>query len=353
MYKLAKFFLLLCIFSFFLAGCTTEDSNTVEKKYSEINVMISRDNFADVFSMKDKQLYKIDSVTNLSDAVYSYVDGVYIYLINDTLGQNFYKNKMKIETKNDVKLVNNFYNASDIKISPKGEKIAYRSFSKDSYESAEGLTVYNIKKNKNVKFKSSVLVSGSLYNWLNKDEIVYYGVSTKDKEYNKLYKYNFDTDSEDVYIDNIKDFCTFFTLVKNKGVLSLEENVAETRLVFSEMESKERTLITNSISNIYYAFYNEKSNAVYFIGLEKNEEKCALFKVAINDLTLTRLTYDFPKEVDRNGGLIGDSSGNVYFCGINNSSSSNNQVYMLNMKDQSINLIIGQKSRYYLGGNNK
>jgi len=353
MVKLAKVFLLICIFSFCITGCTPKNISSTEKQYSEINVMSSKDNYVDVYSLKDKQLFKIESVTNLSDVVYSYEDGIYIYLVNVTPGQNFYQNKIKIETKKDVKMVNNFYNAMDIKISPKGEKIAYRSFLKDSYESAEGLTIYNIAKNKNMRIRTSVLVSGNLYNWLNKDEIVYYGVSTESKECDKLYKYNFDTNTEEVYIDNIKDFCTFFTLVKNKGALCLEESGIENRLVFNELESKNRTLITNSISNIYYALYNEKSNAVYFVGLEKNEERCALFKVSIDDLTLTRLTYDFPKEVDRYGGLIKDSSGNVYFCGVNNSNNANNQVYMLNISDKSINLITGQKGRYYLGGNNK
>jgi len=346
-FKRLMFLFLLC---FLISGCA-EEKKAAEREYSEITILASKENSVDVLGLKDGKIYKIDAMTNVSDMVYNYENHLYIYQVKVTSGQNLDQNKIKIELKDKERIVNNFFYSMDIKISPKGGKIAYRSFMKDSYESAEGLTIYDINLKKNLKLKTSILVSGNLYNWLNEDEIVYYGISPENKEYNKLYKYNFKEASEKIYTDNIKDFCTFFTLVKDKGALCLEETGNETRLIFNELENKKRNLISNSISNIYYAAYFEKSDSLFFIGLDKNEEECALFKISMKDLSLTRITYDFPKEVDRFGGLALDSLGNVYFCGINN--NNNNQVYMLKSIDQSINLITSQKGRYYLGGNNK
>lgn len=76
----------------------------------------------------------------------------------------------------------------DIRLNSSGDKIAYRTFKDDSPASAQGMKVYDLKNKSYVKLNSKVLVSGSLYGWLDDHRIIYYG-SVENKKILTRYMY--------------------------------------------------------------------------------------------------------------------------------------------------------------------
>lgn len=336
-------------------GCARKikTSKYFETNYTEIIALVSRNNSADIYNIVNEKLDKLISIPNLSDIIYNFDNKMYIYLSNIPGGQTLQHNSIKIEDKNGTRQLDSSYSSLDLKISKDGSKLAYRSFNKDSYDGAEGIKLYDISHNKKIEFTTQVLVSGNLYQWLTSKDFIYYGIEEKKQGSGKIYRYNIDTNKEDIYLNNINGYCTFLYPINESGIIYIEENINESRFMYKDMQSNKSKLVSNSIGTIFNATFDKYSNSLYFIALEKNENKTLLFKFSLKDMVLSRLNFDFPNEIDKNGGLVLGSNHNLYFCGITKTNEINNNIYMYNCVDRSITLITNHDNKYYLGGNNK
>lgn len=350
--KLLLFFVSFIIL-FSLYGCAKniKISKYFETNYTKVIALTSRNKSADIYNITNGKLDKLGNIPNLSDIIYDANSTIHIYLLNLPGGENLQHNNIKIEDKNGIRQLNSSYSSLDLKISKDGTKLAYRSFNQDSYNGAEGIKIYDILKNKKVKFETKILISGNLYQWLTNNEFLYYGIKENKKDTGKIYKYNLDTTKEDVYLDNIQGYCTYFYPIKDSSILYIDENVNESKLMYKDIPSNEAKLISNSIGTIYNSTFDNNSNCLYFIAQEKNENKTLLFKFSLKNLTLSRLNFDFPEELDKNGGLALDSNNNLYFCGLTKTNENNN-IYTYNFTNRSITLITNHDDKYYLGGNN-
>ncbi|WP_242949484.1 DPP IV N-terminal domain-containing protein [Clostridium pasteurianum] len=233
----------------------------------------------------------------------------------------------------------------DSRLSLDGKRVALRSFSEDSLFSAEGLSVYDVYTGKKIDFDNKIIVSGDLYRWDSENNLLYYGVEKDEKDYGKIYSYDFQKSKREMVFDKFNGYCTFFAPTDNNSFLYMENDIDLNNMYYYDGKDNKSILITNTMDNIEDYVIDNKNHIVYFIGKETNAENNSLYKFNIEDKTLKRITYDFPKIVDKNGGIAVDNSGKIYFCGLDTDNNSNN-IYMYLNQNNSVNLISDKRGIY-------
>lgn len=338
--------------SLLISGC--EKNIPLEEQYkfphSQITVMESNVSSEKILNINNSKISSVGKLNNVLSIAYNYDKNIYVYLLKISQGTNLSKDKLLIQSGNQEREVTDFYSALDTKLSPEAGKVAFRSFSKDDYASAQGIRVYDIKKNKFLDLKSKILVSGSLYEWLNENEIVYYGVKPEDNGNGKIYKYNFISNTESVYYDDINGYCVSFALNRDKGMLLLEVDLQENRLCYYDQKSKSKVTISKDITDIYSKLLNKKQNEFYIIGNDRLEGIALLYRVSLNNMNMERVNYDFPTQVDKYGGLAQDNNGTVYFSGITNPENKVDTIFAYNSIDRSISKFSETTGSYYIMG---
>lgn len=336
-----------------VCSCLNVSSTPVKNelpKLSPATIIEQGDNKIDLYKVTDGDMLKNISLDKVSNVIYNLKYPSYIYSVKKASGNSLVNNELKImSTKGQITL-NNFYDADDIKISPNGETIAYRTYSKDDINSAEGMKIYSIKNGKQVQISTKVLISGNVYSWLSKDEILYYGLIPNKQGSSKIYKYNIQTKKEEVYVDKLSGYVTYFTTVGN-DVLFIQKNADVSSLTYYQKSTGKYIPIDDTIDEIYKTILNTKTSEVLILANSKDENKTKLYSYSLKDHTLKSLTYDFPNFINKNNGMTADENGNIYFTGsdtVNNQNQSD--IYMYKSSDGSVNLISDHQGNYYLIG---
>jgi hypothetical protein len=348
-YKTLSIIIILSfVLNFTACGVNKETSEEVNNlpRYSQVTALENKGENSEVYKIENKDLYKIGAIESLLGLTYNSKNQIYVYTENISKGQNFNHNKITIIKDNRKKELKDFYTALDTKLSPTGDKLAFRSFKEDSMESAEGMKIYDIKKSKYISLKSKVLVSGNLYGWISDNKIIYYGSMEGKSDSDKIYSYDFDSNKEEVYLDNTNGYCLYFIPIGNNILFISRQGDSQAVYYFDSEKNTTKSIATNVTSIIRSAANYQKVEA-FFIGSEGDEKQMAVYKFSSKDLKIQRLTYDFPKELDEDSEIAMDIQGNIYFCGMDEPDQENSlDVYMYDREEGSINLISTHKGKY-------
>ncbi|MTK11133.1 MAG: hypothetical protein F8N39_03280 [Clostridiaceae bacterium] len=348
-YKTLSIIIILSfVLNFTACGVNKETSEEVNNlpRYSQVTALENKGENSEVYKIENKDLYKIGAIESLLGLTYNSKNQIYVYTENISKGQNFNHNKITIIKDNRKKELKDFYTALDTKLSPTGDKLAFRSFKEDSMESAEGMKIYDIKKSKYISLKSKVLVSGNLYGWISDNKIIYYGSMEGKSDSDKIYSYDFDSNKEEVYLDNTNGYCLHFIPIGNNILFISSQGNSQSIYYFDSEKNTTKSIATNMTSIIRSAA-NYQTGEAFFIGSEGDEKQMAVYKFSSKDLKIQRLTYDFPKELDEDSEIAMDIQGNIYFCGMDEPDQENSlDVYMYNREEGSINLISTHKGKY-------
>lgn len=345
------------LISLTFVSCGVKKEQKVEENnvpnYSEVTVLENSNGNFNAFKIGDKALISVGSNTgNVIEMAYNVKNSVYVHSISVPNDEGSSKNVIDINSSGKEFQLKDFYSALDLKLNNSGDKLAFRTFKSNSLSSAEGMKVYDIKNNKYLKLKSKVLVSGKLYEWIDENKIIYYGSIEGKKNSQKIYMYDLKKDKEEVYLDGINGNCVYFHPMKN-GTLILSSKGYSQQLYYYDIESKTAKNIAVNLTEIYRTVANYKNEEVFILGTEGGQTN-ALYVFSYKDLTLKRLTYDFPKNLDVSAGLAIDNNDNVYFCGMEDlEQSSKKDVYMYNEKESSVNLISAEQGNYSVYGSVK
>lgn len=341
--KITKIIITFLTISVIACSCTREKGSNPDinvPDYGKPQAIENREGRSNIYKAGKKSISKMENVSLVSELAYDAQNKTLVYLETKSNGINLVNNVIKIITPSKEKILDKFYSASDIKLSPDGNKIACRLYKKDSYDSAEGLKVYDIKSNKYVDMHTDVLVSGSLYEWKNDDEVLYYGI--KSKSNGKIYSYNIKKGSESIYFDDINGICMFF-LPFDGDLVYYEKNGDNMTLCYKTGEKK--YVISRNFSDIYEGI-SDGLNTIYFIASEKDSKKVSLYGFSSDSKELKKITYDFPYSVDECGGIGADKSGNIYFCGFSTGEINKNDIYCYDAHSKSINIISSHSGNY-------
>jgi len=355
-FRMIIFFVFMSFTFLILSSCTTKDVNKGKSgtnvHYSNVIAVEAKETDTKIFNVGSHKLSEnlTDSnINSIEEMVYDIKKSTFIYL-NKEIGSN--KNKIDIITKGSTDEIKNFYNARNIKMNSTGDKIAFRTFKNNSIYSAEGMKVYDIKSKKYLDIKSKVLVSGNLYEWLDDHRIIYYGSIEGKVNSDRVYIYDFNTDREQIYLNDTKGYCIYFISVGN-DLLFLSRNYNKLYLYFYNSESKQFKLLSDGLAEIYSSVSDKKRKNVFFIG-SQNENNTELYEFKGESDTVDRITYDFPESFGTSSGIAEDESGNVYFTGMEKGSQQNNvNVFMYNADEKSINVISEYAGKYSIYKNNE
>lgn len=362
--KLLKRFLILLFIAIFVAeftGCNNlkekgdGDKNSDAKnriKFTDIMLLSNEAAGEKIYSIEGRELKNTGNLDNVSNIVYNKDKNIQVYANIISQGNNITKNYISIICNGNKNSIKDKYSYMDLRLSSDGKKIALRSFSEDSPFSAEGLSVYDVYTGKKVDFDNKVIVSGDLYRWNSQNNLLYYGVESGETGYGKIYSYSFEKSKREILFDKFNGYCIFFAPTDNKSFLYMENDVDLNNMYYYDSKDNKSIFIGNTIDKIENYVIDNKNNILYFIGKEANAQESSLYKFNITDKSLNKITYDFPKMVDENGGIAVDSSGKVYFCGLDASNNSNN-IYMYLNENNSVNLISNKSGVYYIIQNSK
>ncbi|GAA0723859.1 lipoprotein [Clostridium malenominatum] len=353
-FKLSSFIMAI-ILTMTLSACSKTQENSPEKnihlsnlEFNDVMILENKDIKTNIFKLNNNSIKKIDNLEYVSEIVYKKEVSIYSLLVHDA--NEIKRNSINILKDDKVSDVKGFYYAKDLRLSPKGSLLSYRSYSTQSLDSAEGLSLYNVNKSEKIQLNSKVLVSGNLYQWINEEEILYYGAHEEDKTAG-IFKYNVKNSEEELYVNSIKGYYTYFLPCgDNLIILSRDEN--NNMLYFYDKENDKSIEISDAIEEIYDGSYDSLNNIMYFIGLGKNNEVPELYSLDIGKNKLERITFDFPLEVDPYGGLKIDNEGAVYYCGYTEIQGVNNDVFKYVPKENSNTLISINSSKYKIIGTN-
>ncbi|KZL94198.1 hypothetical protein [Clostridium magnum] len=344
----------IAILSFTACGSKEEKLPEVNNlpHYSQVTAIENKDSTADVFKIENNALYNIGNIEKIIDMVYSVKNSAYIYSVSVGSGQNLDSNKLVIVKDKKRKELKDFYSAVDLKINSLGDKIVFRTFSKDAKESAEGLKIYDINNKKYINMNSKVLVSGNLYQWIDENKIIYYGSIEGQKNSTKIYLYNFSSNKEEVYLDNMNGYCMYFTPI-DKDILFLASQEDKFKLYYYDSKDKKSRVVAENIEEIYRSAVDVKNGHI-FLFAEGSGGSIELYQFSTESLQLERITYDFPKQIDTLSGMGLDEEGNVYFSGMQNEDNKDKKdIFMYNNKERSINLISSHEGKYSVYSSDK
>ncbi len=302
----------------------------------------------DIFSVKDGSLYKIASETDdIAEMQRSAYGDITAQLVRISPGQNFDKNEIKIYRDEKVMVLDSFFSASDIKMNAEGTRLAYRSYSQDSPGSVQKLRIFDLAARKSEEIKSGVRISGSVYCWIDEENLIYYGTDDETGGKGKIYKYNAKTGTEEVFIEEINGFCMSI-IPAGEGVLYFESTGIEARLCFSD-GSGGKDIITSDMAELYEAEYNSETQEVYLAGIMAGETAGALYKADLEGKEgIRRISYDFPKAVGAASTMATDSEGLLYFTGLLEGKSSREMDVFSYAEDSRAVSRLSQGSGFYM-----
>jgi hypothetical protein len=284
--------------------------------YTEVTAVESLvSGYSDAYSVEDGNLYKIGSkIDYVTEMQRSSKGDVVAQLVRTSKGQNLDGNVIRIYRNGKMMTLDSFFSASDIKMNGAGTKLAYRSYSEDSLDSVQKLKIFDLETKEWSEIKSGVRVSGSVYCWLDDDNLLYYGSDPEAGGTAKIYKYNTATGKQDVYLDNLKGFCMKIIPAEG-GIAYFETNGTESNICF--FDSGKESTITSDVADLYDAVYSPEAKAIYLSGIMAGDTEEALYMVDLAGAAgLKRICYDFPKLVGSDSTLSLDKEGRLYFTGI-------------------------------------
>ena len=306
----------LCLF-----GCSTASdkadaaSNVAEEIILNSGAILkSEEGSYNLYNYEDGKYSKM----NVDDVVLAYDKESSIYICTEN-GVNYFVRDGK---KNEIKEKD----ISGLKLSKEGEYISY--FIQDN---GLKLRIYNTSHNEEIKIDSNVTISGTLYDWYDKDTLVYYGVS--DDGVNGLFTYNIKDNKEELlykinegflaYLKGTQDDVLFIqiTLENKRTLMVIDKNTKNVETLSLDMDE---------IKDIV------KSDDKYYAVGKGRDNVESLYEVKAG--SVKRLVYDFPASVNVEKELALDDNGDVLFIGSKDGVTSEEQIYKYS-SDGTVSLI--------------
>lgn len=345
----AFFFTMIIFVAFVFSGCSNRQKKVVASSvpdFSKTTVMENSSGEGKFYKLYGSGLSEYGKADGVLDLVYNKDKSVYVYLKKESSQNSPKKNRIEILYGDSKIELDDFYYAADIKLSPSGDKIAFRTYASSLPESAEGLKVYDLKAKKYVKLKTNVIVSGNLYDWMDDNRILYYGINQKKVNSSNMYEYNTETGIEKTYFDNIDGYCMYFVSI-GEDVMYMSGIGDNTSFYYYDSKTKKSRFLDEGISKIYSYSKDKKSGDVFFTAIQKNNVS-AVYEFSTKDSALRRITYDFPEWVSVESGISYDDHGHVYFVGGNGESKGD--IFVYSTKDDTISLFSNHEAKYKIYG---
>lgn len=249
-------------------------------------------------------------------------DKSYVYLSNE---KHFVKRKNEI-----IEINNDKYN--NLNLSQTGNYIGY------IIDDAENeLKIIDLEKNKEIKLKSNVIISGEFFDFTNEDSIIYYGISEEGE--NGVFIYDLKTNEEKMIYKIEKGYVEFLKVLDDE-VIILNNSVEDGKYLKTiNLKTKETKILSDKVDKL--SDIQKNNNKYYFLGSIKTDGD-SLYLISDNDIE--RIVFDFPNEISLESKLSKNYNGEILFMG-KNVGDSGMEIYSYNLED-GVKLIEDKEGTY-------
>lgn len=232
-------------------------------------------------------------------------DGEYLYYYNGV--------EKKLE---DIDL-----EATNLKLSKKGNYLSYFTKEDGIFE----LKLRSLKDNSEVQFESKVYISSTYMDWLDDENIVYYGIS--EEQVNGIFIYNLEEKKESLFYKLDNGIIQYLNAM-DTGVICIQETVDNERILrIIDNEGINSEVLSKEIMQI--KDIEQIGDDYYFLG-KVNGEPESIYRISNNKIK--RMVFDFPALIDVEKGLSKDAEDNILFIGKSTKNSSEEEVYKISPK---------------------
>lgn len=263
------------------------------------------------FNLLEGTYSKVDN--NKVVGVYNSESGNYVFIKD---GEYFYHYNGV-----EKKLDGLHESATNLKLSKNGSYLSY--FTKEN--GILELKLKSLNDNSEIQFDSNVCISSTFMDWIDDENIVYYGIS--DEKVNGIFIYNVKEKKEKLFY-KLDNGIIQYLKAMNEGVVCIQETVNNERILrMIYRDGSGSTIISEEVTHI--KDIEKIGDDYFFIGKIAGETE-SIYK--ISNGKIKRLVFDFPAFIDIDKGLSKDEEGNILFIGKNDRGKDTEEIYKVTSK---------------------
>ncbi|MBE6047289.1 MAG: hypothetical protein E7213_02580 [Clostridium sp.] len=262
---------------------------------------------------------------NLLDGSYSKVESDKVVGIYNSRNESYISTKDKeyfyynngVENKiNGVSI-----DSTNLKMSRDGSYISYFTKEDGMFE----LKLRSLKDDCEVEFNSNVYISSTYMDWIDDENIVYYGIN--DEKVNGIFIYNLKNKEENLFYKLDNGIIQYLKSI-DTGLICIQETVDNGRILrLIDRNGEMVQILSKDVMKIKDIL--SIGDKYYFLG-KINGGIESIYKIENNKLK--RVVFDFPAHIDLDKGLSKDEDGNLLFIGGSDKNSSFEEIYKINAK---------------------
>lgn len=263
------------------------------------------------FNILDGSYSKVES-----DKVVGIYNSEYECYISTKDGEYIYYNK-GVEKK-----INNMnVDATNLKMSSEGSYLSYFTKEDGMFE----LKLKSLKDDSDVEFNSNVYISSTYMDWIDDENIVYYGIS--EERVNGIFIYNLKDKKESLFYKLDNGIIQYLKSI-DSGLICIQETIDNGRkLKLIDREGKDLDILSKEVMQIKDII--KVNDDYYFMGKVIGGIE-SIYKISDNNIK--RVVFDFPAVIDFSKGLSKDKENNILFVGQSSKNSALQEIYKVNSK---------------------
>lgn len=328
--------MLLIILCFFLFGCNSSEKNknvekTEEVSLPEITVLGFDSNLTRVYEYNSQNL--VSTKISFEDKVIDFAKQnntiLFKQITKDKNSQYYLVSKNKRVWIKDLNII------STPKLSKGGKRVIYSEQNDGNIQ----YYIFDVLQESRSELRKDIIISGDMYQWLDDEKIIFYGVDNS--QVSGIFVY-------DVVRDKLSRLCTVqgylesFSLINSDRLLVLKNDFNNNKqLILYDLENKSEKELTNRIESVDSA--TAFGDVIYIEGNMRNN------KYSIYEITkagkINRLVYDFPKILTEKQRIVCDKDGNLIFTGYQEDYEKQD-VYVYNVKERYVKVISSTQLQY-------
>lgn len=328
--------ILIIILCFFLLGCNNSEKNknvekTEEVRLPEIAVFGSENNLTRVYEYNSQNL--VPTKISFEDKVIDFAKQnntiLFKQITQDKNSQYYLISKNKKVWIKDLNIVN------PPKLSKGGGKVIYSQQNDSNVQ----YYIFDVLKESRSELRKDIIISGDMYQWLDDEKIVFYGVDNS--QVSGIFVYDVVNDKL-TRLYTVQGYLEFFSLINSDKLLILKNDLNNNKqLILYDLENNSKKDLTNRIESVDSA--TAFGDIIYIKGSVRNN------KYSIYEITkagkISRLIYDFPKVLTEKQRIVCDKDGNLIFTGYQEDYQKQD-VYIYNVKERYVKVISSTQLQY-------
>lgn len=211
--------------------------------------------------------------------------------------------------------------ATNLKMSNEGSYLSYFTKEDGMFE----LKLKSLKDDSDVEFDSNVYISSTYMDWIDDENIVYYGISNE--RINGIFIYNLKSKKESLFYKLDNGIIQYLKTV-DSGLICIQETIDNGRMLkLIGKDGQDVDILSKEVMQIKDII--QVNEDYYFMGKVIGGIE-SVYK--LSNKKVKRIVFDFPAVIDFNKGLSKDKEDNILFVGQSSKNAALQEIYKVSSK---------------------